>query len=184
MTSRRPIIVLSGLPASGKTTLAMRIAPILALPLIDKDHILEALFTSEEKVIVPATRQRLSRASDVVMQAIAAASQGAVLVSFWRHPDVSTRSGTPTDWIAGLSETVVEVHCICEPDLAARRFAERERHPGHNDKTRGKPLSAQFEQLAELGPLGIGSLIEVRTDRAYDLDALVDRIQQQMSCMT
>ena len=38
--------MISGLPGSGKTTLARRLAPALKLPLIDKDDILKRLFES------------------------------------------------------------------------------------------------------------------------------------------
>ena len=72
----RPFVVVSGLPASGKTTLARPLAAALDLPLIDKDEILERGATS---------------------------SQGAVLASFWRLPGMPEESGTPTAWIAALS---------------------------------------------------------------------------------
>jgi uridine kinase len=41
---RKPFVVISGLPGSGKTTLGRRLAPVLNLPLIDKDDILDRLF--------------------------------------------------------------------------------------------------------------------------------------------
>lgn len=40
----KPYVVISGLPGSGKSTLARRLAPLLKLPIIDKDDILERLF--------------------------------------------------------------------------------------------------------------------------------------------
>ena len=40
-------VVISGLPGSGKTTLARRLAPALALSLIDKDDILDRLFEAK-----------------------------------------------------------------------------------------------------------------------------------------
>ena len=39
-------MVLSGLPGSGKTTVARPLGEALGLPLLDKDHILEGLFES------------------------------------------------------------------------------------------------------------------------------------------
>lgn len=60
------MIVVSGLAASGKTTVGRSIAAGLSLPLIDKDDILEALFDRlgcENR----EQRRRLSRASDEIL---------------------------------------------------------------------------------------------------------------------
>ena len=40
----RPLVVVSGLPVSGKSTVAAILNDALSLPLLDKDSILEALF--------------------------------------------------------------------------------------------------------------------------------------------
>ena len=42
----RLLVVVSGLPASGKTTVGRALSHGLSLPLIDKDDILEAMFDS------------------------------------------------------------------------------------------------------------------------------------------
>jgi len=175
----RPFIVVSGLPASGKTTLAARLSHSLGLPLFDKDDILEALF--ERAGTVDATaRQRLSRMSDDVLQRIAAASQGAVVVSHWRHERAEATSGTPVAWLKDLSASLIEVHCICPPAIAERRFRARQRHPGHNDAARSPGLTEQLQRLAELGPLGIGATISVRTDTAYDVAGIIREIRRHL----
>ena len=46
--AQRPFVVISGLPGSGKTTLARRLAQALNLPLIDKDDILELCLSRRE----------------------------------------------------------------------------------------------------------------------------------------
>src|SRR5437899_1901341 len=102
----RLFVLISGLPASGKTTLARRLALALHLPLIDKDDILERLFESRG-VADAAWRRTLSRESDAILQAEATASNGAVLASFWHLPGMPADSGTPTEWLATLSKQVV-----------------------------------------------------------------------------
>jgi len=78
-------VVVSGLPASGKTTLAHKLAPALNLPVIDKDQILNRLF--ESKGVGEAMwRRALSRESDLILERRAASSDRAILVSFWRVP--------------------------------------------------------------------------------------------------
>jgi predicted kinase len=175
----RPFIVVSGLPASGKTTLAVRLARILELPLFDKDDILEALF-ERAGTVDTAARQRLSRMSDDVLKKIAAASAGAVVVSHWRHGRAEGTSGTPVAWLKALSASLIEVHCICPPAIAERRFRARQRHPSHNDAARSPEPTEQFQRLADLGPLEIGATISVRTDEPYDIAGIIREIKRHL----
>ena len=168
-----PLIVVTGLPGSGKTTLGRSLAEELGLPSLDKDDILETLF-DHVGVASPDDRGRLSRASDAVMESLAGSSTGAVLSSHWRREELSTVSGTPTAWLRDRpAGTVVEVYCDCPPALAAQRFAQRTRHPGHGDGDRtAEDLRAQFEPLAALGPWQIGALVRVDTTRPVDAAAV------------
>jgi AAA domain len=162
-----PFVVISGLPGSGKTTLARQLAPLLNLPVIDKDEILERLFELKGTGDV-AWRRALSRQSDAIFQAEATESGGAILVSFWRQAGMPAESGTPTEWIADLSNRVVQVHCACDPDLAAKRFFERQRHPGHLDSAKSyAEVLAGIQALSCLDPVEIGPTIIV--DSAQDL---------------
>jgi predicted kinase len=172
----KPFVLISGLPGSGKTTLARRLAPGLHLPLIDKDDILHRLF--ESKGIGDAGwRRTLSRESDELLQHHAAGSDGAVLVSFWRLPGMPSDSGTPTDWLPTLSNRLVNVHCVCEPEVAARRFLQRRRHPGHLD---GQPsyadVLASLRTLSCLAPLDIGHRIDVDTAEEPKVDDLIGEV--------
>jgi hypothetical protein len=176
-----PFVVVSGLPGSGKTTLARKLSPILALPLLDKDDILEGLF--EALGVGDADwRQRLSRASDEIFERLAKTSNGAVLTSFWRTPEISTQSGTPTEWIASISQRIVEVHCICDPEIAAARFINRTRHPGHLDSAkRPEDVLCSFRILATVGALGLGKLLQVDTTNEIDLNRVVNDIKALLS---
>src|SRR5262245_56224457 len=176
-----PLVVVSGLPASGKSTLSRRLAPALNLPLIDKDDILEGLFESLGTGDSD-WRKRLSRASDDVLERVTRSSSGAVIASFWRHRGMLIDSGTPTDWLALISQRIVEVYCECDPDVAAARFINRSRHPGHLDFTRPREeVVARFRALAGIGALEIGKLLRVDTSRGVDADAVVAEVRTCLS---
>jgi hypothetical protein len=171
----RRFVVLSGLPCSGKSTLAGRLAPVLQLPVIDKDSILEELF-ERKGVGDAAVRRRLSRESDALFEAETKASGGAILVSFWHVPGMPLDSGTPTAWLAELPGRVVEVHCCCTPEIAAQRFLRRTRHPGHLDGTSYDKILRSLRAIPRWGALEIGPRVAVDTSQEPGLQGIVDRL--------
>jgi hypothetical protein len=144
--------------------------------LLDKDLILEQLFDTLG-VGDAAHRSRLSRAADTQLRQQAQQSLGAVIVSWWRHPASVQSTGTETAWLADLPGAWVEVYCRCRPSIAVDRFLARRRHPGHLDRDKTRAAERlRFEQLHALGPLGLGRLITVDTERPVDLPALLRRL--------
>ena len=176
----KPFIVISGLPGSGKTTLGRRLAPALDLPLIDKDDILERLFESQG-IGDAAWRRRLSRDSDVILQHEAMNSSGAILASFWRVPGMPPDSGTSTDWLDTSSHHLVNVHCVCAPEVAAQRFLERQRHPGHLDGASSfAEVLESLRRLTELPPLAIIPRIDVDTSGEPNLANVVRAVRSAL----
>lgn len=170
-------VVMSGLPGSGKTTLGRRAAEGLGLPMIDKDDILEELFALKG-VATHEQRRLLSRDADRLFMERAAASSGAVLVSFWHVPGMPSDSGTPTAWLSALSSRLAHVCCVCPPELAARRFFERKRHAGHLDSARTfREILASIEALAVLNRLDLEPAIEVDTRGDVDVMDIARKIQ-------
>ena len=178
-------VVMSGIPASGKSTLAKGLGQKLDLEVIDKDAILESLFDAQTGVHL-ADRDTLSREADEIFRKQVEKSVGAIVVSFWMRIEYSTTSGTPTGWLSSLATTaaIVELHCLCNPATAAKRFVERVRHIDHGDNLKNcETIRRQFERLSSLGPLGLGQTISVRTDREVDLAILVGQIRQAFEAM-
>jgi predicted kinase len=176
-------VVVSGLPGSGKTTLGQELALAMGLQFLDKDTILERLFESKGIGDID-WRRALSRESDVILQAEAATSQGAVLVSHWHLPGMAPNSGTPTNWLSKLSSRVVNVHCECPIEVAADRFVRRKRHPGHLDgeKSHAEVLRS-ISGVASLGKLDIVSLIDVDTSQTPKLDDVLREIQRALTLL-
>jgi Shikimate kinase len=172
----RRFVIVSGLPASGKSTVGQAIGSGLGLPFLDKDSVLESLFENASPTDAQG-RNELSRLADASFREQALLAAGAVLVSWWKHPHSLAASGTPTHWLNSLHGTLVEVHCVCAPPVAVERFLARKRHSGHLDGQRSRSqLLVQFNQQASLGPMGIGPLVQVYTDCAVDLGALLPKV--------
>lgn len=170
-------VIVSGLPASGKSTIAVGLAEDLRLPLMDKDAYLEALF-GDAVDGSPQLRELFSRRADELMADAAQRSEGAVLSSWWKHPKSKTDSGTPVPWLTSLPGMLIEVHCVCPPDVATARFLSRKRHPGHCDARHSEAtLVREFSEQAKLGPLGVGPLVEVDSERPTDRSTLAARIR-------
>jgi predicted kinase len=167
------VVVVTGPPAAGKSTLARELASRLRLPLIAKDTIKEALFDGLGTGDL-AWSQRLGTATYLAIGALLedAVAAGACVVTeanFVRGSDLETR-------LASLPARFVQIHCSAPLDVLLERYAARERHPGHVD---GERLDA-LREAVESGrhdPLDLpGETIHVDTARPFDLASIVERV--------
>jgi len=173
-------IVITGLPASGKTTVGRKIAERLGLDCLDKDDFLEALFESEG-VGNLAWRPELSTRSNADFKKAAKKISKVVLISHWRPLQNDSCSGTPTDWVVDNYRNVIEVYCHCSVDKSVNRFCSRSRHPGHCDTDRSfQQLTEMFREYAQTLPLQIGKLVRTDTTRNQDIDQLTAKILGQL----
>jgi predicted kinase len=165
MAKEQFYIIVSGLPASGKSTVGQALSEALNLPLIDKDVILESLFASLG-IGDNEWRNKLSRASDTILWQLAASAHGAVLVNWWHRDTIKNE-------LRQLDGTVVEVFCDCPADVAHKRFIERKRHRGHLDAERLAENQIATQQPFD-GPLGVGDLqYTVDTTKTISIHAIV-----------
>jgi predicted kinase len=167
----RMFVVVTGPPASGKSTLAPALARELGLPLVAKDTIKDALMSVLPVPDVDASRQ-LGTAAVAAMFAVAAESpRGAVIESnLYRSRAVAD--------LRRLPGPVVEVFCRVEREIALRRYQARaaSRHAGHFDSIRSAD-ELWNDEVAE--PVAGGwPLIEVDTTEPTDVGAVVRRIRE------
>ena len=76
--------------------------------------------------------------------------------------------------ISALCPHPVEVNCVCPPELAARRYAERAAtgHSVHVITSLSPDLLAEYDR-----PVGIGDVIMVDTTCPVDVAAVADRVR-------
>ena len=166
----RRVVLVSGAPGSGKTSLAAPLAAELGFALLGKDRIKETL---HDALGVPepdlAWSRRLGGAATELLWALAADAPAVVLEANFRPHSAYERGR-----IAALCPRPVEVNCACPPELAARRYAERAAtcHPVHVVTSLPPELLAEYDR-----PVGVGDLITADTAGPVDVAAVAARVR-------
>jgi predicted kinase len=179
------LVIVSGPPGAGKSTIAKRLGAELGLPVLDRDDIKDTMFDT----IGWSDRewsQRLGGASWHLLlmfaERLLTAGQSVILDSNFErgcHPQLRE--------IAGRAPyRLVEVHCSAEDAVIARRFKQRwdggGRHPGH---ATAWSESEYLDQIAhrKFVPLEESDvLIEVDTNDfdSVDVTGIVSTIRPQL----
>ncbi len=197
-TAARRLVLVSGPPAAGKTTLAVALAAELGFALLAKDRIKETLHDALGFDADLAWSRRLGAATMELLWALAADSPAAVLeANFWSdHPLNRER-------VRALGARTVEVHCSCPIEECLRRYEARasSRHSVHvlDRDLRGatgavssdgaaaaagaalvdEPLAKTFARSAQ--PMRLGPVVTVDTTRPVGVVALATAVQQLLA---
>ena len=173
----RQLVLVSGSPGAGKSTLARPLAASLDLPLLSKDAIKETLFdvlghVADDDLV---SSRRLGGAAMELLWRLARVCPAVVLEANFRSQSTDERQR-----VLALSSRPIEVHCRVPPGVAAARYATRGathlHHPVHVARTISAHLLAEFRH-----PFGLGPVIEVDTSGHVDTEAVAVAVQAALS---
>ncbi|MFL5695013.1 MAG: AAA family ATPase [Ktedonobacteraceae bacterium] len=168
------LVIVGGLPATGKTNLAQRIAAHFVLPLMIKDCIKEVLCDVLGCADLPQS-QKVGQASMLLLyqfaEAVLATQQSCVIESPF-HPEFSTSDLLKLQQRCPF--TPLQIHCRTDNAVLIERWRQRiasgERHPGHMDSLRGFDVNITHMQ-EHSHPLALdGLVIELDTTSFESID--------------
>jgi predicted kinase len=177
---RRHIVMISGAPGAGKTTIARPLARALGMPLFAKDSIKERIhdvLTDSGPVELEWSRRLGATAMEMLWLLAADAPECVLEANFW------TRHEQQNNSLRALSEDgkLVEVHCTAPRELILQRFRERgvagRRHAIHPDHE----LDTERWERSYGAPIGIGQVLEVDTSTPVDVARVATHVRALLS---
>ncbi len=180
------IVIIGGLPCSGKSILAERLRKRWVRPLLSKDDFKESLFGSLGGADRAWSRRISVAAYDLLFrQAEELARCG---LSFIVEGNFRERDHRRCfERLAAHGPSFVQVHCHALPEILVNRFAERTRanarHAGHADQESLLEITEEIRTTKQL-PLSVqGDLIECDTTEEWSvaIDSAIDRALVKLS---
>jgi predicted kinase len=171
----REVILVNGIPGSGKTTLADQLAHDLDAPFLSKDRVKEGI---ADAIGHPAVEPALGFVAMETIWRIAASVPGRVVIeSWWFRP--RDLEHARTGLASAAAEATVEIWCDAPLALAQERYRARTRHQLHRDR---RDMTGEWAAWAAHGaPLALGPVIRVDTTATVDVAALGHQVITELA---
>ncbi|HYI25619.1 MAG TPA: AAA family ATPase [Thermomicrobiales bacterium] len=168
------LVIVSGLPATGKSTLAEELRDGLGWPTFSKDGFKELLYDAVDRGDEPFTREDSSRIGAQSMELLFAVAQEVLAAGLPCILEANFDPRRAQDDFAPLLDLsdARQVQCTIPDDLMLQRYRERaeagERHPVHADGDDEARLRARIAAGAGAPlPLGV-PLLEVDATNGWN----------------
>jgi predicted NBD/HSP70 family sugar kinase len=170
----KKVIIVNGIPASGKSTVAQQIATYFNFPYLSIDVIKEPFMALHENIDRAFNREIGKAAYQVIWDTVSSAPEGCVyVIDAWfgfQSKDVFE------NYLNASSVTeVVEVWNQISPECVAERYRSR-----LSFRKEGHPGEEYIPELMELAqnarPMGIGALHIVEQDNCVDVSVILDAL--------
>jgi len=168
------IILVTGVPASGKSTLSRLLADALQLPVLSKDVVKEVLHDSLD----PTDPVNISRASAEVIWCLLPSFPRGAIVDMWLDP--VRDAGVAADGLrrAVATTRAVEIQCRCPGEVAVERYRGRLRSAAHRPPD--TETLARIQEAADaMAPTGVGPHLAVDSTKPFAITDILAWIGDQ-----
>lgn len=172
---RRPslVVLVTGVPGAGKTTLGARLAEALGVRFVSLDSIKERLFAEDPD---GWDAQELRFAAEAELGELLAASDDGVVVDIWVSPHRDEERVRAL--LRARCVDVVEVLCRVPASVAVQRYLHRPR-TGPHQPADASTLERIRRAVEEIEPLGLGTTVEVDTSGPVSLCVVLSAIRRR-----
>ena len=176
------VIVISGPPASGKTTLSKTLSEELNLPILAKDFLKESLLDS----LGHSGRERSIELGYAAFQLHLGLAREFSLTGtsfIYETAFYKQSTGDITQALSGCD--IIQAHLSADIETMLRRARTRVRHPGHADWYEGYESECRKKQIEGVyDPLEIGGVLIMVDTNDYESDRYKSAVQDILRAYT